>query len=270
MVKKAMVAAGFEQVPVATLSTSTSVLNDQPGFKLSKKEFLYKAVIGMMFHDALSDMFHSTVIREKHKGQAQSVVDRYLRAFMDGTIEVSIGSLLRWLRNAVTDFNAIETLPGEHPRVGIVGEIYVKYNAFSNNHAANWLMGQGLEVVMPGFFEFFEAGMVSNGHAARTHVKNRDLTWLVNTLGQKVTGALLHQFDGVMQSFARYRAHSSIQEVAGMAKDILSLNHQYGEGWLIVLKPEDWDGVKPSLVPGAQVAGPYEAKMAADGFAGCA
>jgi glycine cleavage system H protein len=44
----------------------------------------------------------------------------------------------------------------------------------------------------------------------------------------------------------------------------------YGEGWLIVLKPEEWDTVKASLVPGAQVAGPYEAKMAADGFAGCA
>jgi glycine cleavage system H protein len=44
----------------------------------------------------------------------------------------------------------------------------------------------------------------------------------------------------------------------------------YGNGWLIVLKPEAWDSVKPSLVPGAQVAGPYEAKMTADGFAGCA
>ena len=44
----------------------------------------------------------------------------------------------------------------------------------------------------------------------------------------------------------------------------------YGEGWLIVLKPEGWDSVKPALIPGAQVAGPYEAKMAADGFAGCA
>jgi len=44
----------------------------------------------------------------------------------------------------------------------------------------------------------------------------------------------------------------------------------YGEGWLIILKPEDWDTVKGSLVPGTQVAGPYEAKMAADGFAGCA
>jgi glycine cleavage system H protein len=44
----------------------------------------------------------------------------------------------------------------------------------------------------------------------------------------------------------------------------------YGNGWLIVLKPEAWDAVKPALVPGAQVAAPYEAKMTADGFAGCA
>jgi predicted CoA-substrate-specific enzyme activase len=233
MIKKALVAAGFEQVPVVTLSTSLSVLNDQPGFKLDAKEFIFKAAAGMMFHDALSDMYHSTVIREKHKGESQSVVDRYLRAYMDGTIDVTFTSLLRWLRKAVADFNAIETLPGEHPLVGIVGEIYVKYNAFSNNHAADWLMEQGLEVVMPGFFEFFEAGMVSNGHAVRTHVKNRDMTWLLYALGQKVTGALLHQFDSVMQSFVRYRPHTTIQDVAGMAESILSLNHQYGEGWLI-------------------------------------
>ena len=43
----------------------------------------------------------------------------------------------------------------------------------------------------------------------------------------------------------------------------------YGRGWLLVLKPENWADVKPTLVPGTQVAGPYEAKMTADGFAGC-
>jgi glycine cleavage system H protein len=43
----------------------------------------------------------------------------------------------------------------------------------------------------------------------------------------------------------------------------------YGEGWLIILKPEDWDNVKGGLVAGPQVAAPYEAKMTADGFAGC-
>ena len=233
MIKKALVAAGFEQVPVVTLSTSLSVLNDQPGFKFDRKEYIYKAAAGMMFHDALSNLFHSTVIREKNKGESQSVVDRYLRAYMDGTMDVTFTSLLRWLHRAVTDFNAIETVQGEHPRVGIVGEIYVKYNAFSNNHAADWLMEQGLEVVMPGFFEFFEAGMVSNGYAVRTHVKCRDLTWLLYALGQKVTGALLHQFDGVLRGFARYRPRTGIHGVAEMASGILSLNHQYGEGWLI-------------------------------------
>lgn len=43
----------------------------------------------------------------------------------------------------------------------------------------------------------------------------------------------------------------------------------YDKGWLIILKPEDWDSVKPGLTPGSDVSGPYEAKMAADGFAGC-
>ncbi len=44
----------------------------------------------------------------------------------------------------------------------------------------------------------------------------------------------------------------------------------YGRGWLLILKPENWAEVKPTLTPGSAVAGPYEAKMAADGFAGCA
>ena len=54
------------------------------------------------------------------------------------------------------------------------------------------------------------------------------------------------------------------------ANPSLANSDPYGEGWLVVLKPEDWDGVKGALIPGAQVAGPYEAKMNADGFAGCA
>lgn len=43
----------------------------------------------------------------------------------------------------------------------------------------------------------------------------------------------------------------------------------YEKGWLVILKPEDWDSVKGTLIPGANVAAPYEAKMEADGFAGC-
>jgi glycine cleavage system H protein len=57
---------------------------------------------------------------------------------------------------------------------------------------------------------------------------------------------------------------------AVVANPSLANEDPYGNGWLIVLRPLDWDTVKASLVPGAQVAGPYEAKMNADGFDGCA
>lgn len=55
-----------------------------------------------------------------------------------------------------------------------------------------------------------------------------------------------------------------------VATPTLANDDPYGAGWLVIVKPEDWAGAKATLTPGAQVAAPYEAKMAADGFAGCA
>ncbi|MGE5095619.1 MAG: glycine cleavage system protein H [Betaproteobacteria bacterium] len=64
-------------------------------------------------------------------------------------------------------------------------------------------------------------------------------------------------------------------EVVGVNEDLvgkpsLANEDPYGAGWMVILKPQDWGAVKGTLVPGNAVAGPYEAKMAADGFAGCA
>ena len=53
-------------------------------------------------------------------------------------------------------------------------------------------------------------------------------------------------------------------------KPSLANEDAYGAGWLVVIKPEDWVAAKATLVPGTAVAAPYEAKLAADGFAGCA
>jgi glycine cleavage system H protein len=55
-----------------------------------------------------------------------------------------------------------------------------------------------------------------------------------------------------------------------VAKPSLANEDPYGAGWLVILKPEDWDTVRSALTPGSQVTAKYEAKMAADGFAGCA
>ena len=55
-----------------------------------------------------------------------------------------------------------------------------------------------------------------------------------------------------------------------VGKPSLANDDPYGAGWLVIVRPQDWASAKATLVPGSAVAGPYEAKMAADGFAGCA
>ncbi|MHC1783436.1 MAG: hypothetical protein AB9891_11905 [Anaerolineaceae bacterium] len=233
MIKKALVAAGFEQVPVVTLSTSLSALNAQPGFKFNRGSYVLKAALSMLFTDALSDMHYSTIIRERCQGNTQQVTDYFLNCYMDGSIPLTKAGLLSWLRRAVKEFNAIPIYHEDHPKVGIVGEIYVKYNAFSNNHVAQWLMEQGLEVVMPSLFEFFQGGLITTAHAVQTHVKKRDTFWMLTRLGQSISNHIQGQFDEILQGFAHFRPHHAIRDVAHHAQEILSLNHQYGEGWLI-------------------------------------
>ena len=174
MIKKALIGAGFEDVPVVTLSTNLQVLNDQPGFEFDTKKYMYNAVLGMMFTDALSDMYHASAIREKEEGAAQKIATKYIDAFMSGEIPIERQSLLSALNHAVNDFNTLQVKQETYPKVGIVGEIYVKYNPFSNNFAADWLMSQGIEVVMPTFLEFFAGGIVSLHNSVKTKLKSPD------------------------------------------------------------------------------------------------
>jgi len=233
MIKKALIAAGFGDVPVVALSTSLRALNEQPGFEFNATVFMYKAIISMAFTDALSDMYYSTVIRENIKGESQRVADKYLNEFMEGGIPAEQKALLRALENAVADFNAIEVNDKQYPKTGIVGEIYVKYNAFSNNNAAQWLMDQDLEVVMPSFLEFFAGGIIHVDQKVKTNLARRDVLWLLSFLGKKILCDYLGEVHEVMKSYRRFHHHTAIEQIAKNAQEILSLNHQYGEGWLL-------------------------------------
>lgn len=70
---------------------------------------------------------------------------------------------------------------------------------------------------------------------------------------------------------AKSLAAGEIVEVndAVVSKPDIANDDPYDAGWLVILKPDDWDSVRPQLVPGTDVTAPYEAKMEADGFAGC-
>jgi predicted nucleotide-binding protein (sugar kinase/HSP70/actin superfamily) len=233
LIKKAMVAAGFENVPVVTLSTSLKSFNDQPGLKFNVREYVYKAAISMMFTDALSELYFASAIREQNPGDARRIADNYLKRYEEGSLPITRNTLFDALEMAVNDFNTIPTKDQNFPKAGIVGEIYVKYNAFSNNNVAHWLMDQDIEVVLPPMLEFFAGGLVSLDNGVRTQVKQPDLLWLLSFLGKRLINNFLGNVSEIMSRFHYHRPHHRIQDIAKRAQEIVTLNHQYGEGWLI-------------------------------------
>ena len=119
------------------------------------------------------------------------------------------------------------------PKSGIVGEIYVKYNSFSNNHVAQWLMEQGIEVVVPDFLTFFLAWFVSANVRVKENLARRDIAWLIYNLLEGRVQGVLNQAEEIMQGFKYHRPGHTIQEIAHTAEQVVSLTHSYGESWLI-------------------------------------
>jgi predicted nucleotide-binding protein (sugar kinase/HSP70/actin superfamily) len=227
-----MIAAGFQDIPIIAL-TMNKKLHPQPGNNINFLDYLPRAVMACVYADAISSMYYATAIREVSKGEARALADELLDPLAQGVIPLDQPTVLARLREAVGRFNDIATVDGQYPKVGIVGEIYVKYNEFTNHQVAQWLMDQGMEVVVPSFLTFFLAWFVSVNVRVKENLARRDVSWLIyNLLGGRIRG-VLDKVEGIMQGFKHHRPDHSIDEIAHNAEQVVSLTHQYGESWLI-------------------------------------
>jgi predicted nucleotide-binding protein (sugar kinase/HSP70/actin superfamily) len=233
LVRRALVSAGFQDIPVVTLSISAQELNEQPGFKFNTNLYIYKAIMSIVYADALSTMYHATAIRELRRGEALEVANRYLAALGSGALRLTRASILETLARAVGDFNRIKTKDRHYPTVGLVGEIFVKYNSFSNHRVVQWLMDREIEVIVPPMIEFFASWIVNAHVGVRSYLKRPDLSWLLSFAIDKHMQAFLNDTEHVMAEFRYHRPHHTIQDIAREAQDVLSLTNQFGESWLI-------------------------------------
>ncbi len=230
--KRALISAGYEKVPIIALTTNKK-LHEQPGFDLNIRQYIYKAVVTAVYADAIADMYYATACREVQKGEALALANKFHEPLYDNTLELTQENILQELEKIVAAFNAIESVDRAMPKIGIVGEIYVKYNDFSNNHVVQWLIDQGNEVVVPSLLEFFLGWFVTAGVQLETNIKRPNFLWLLARILEPYTDSFLKKAHAVLHDFHYYRPHHSIREIAENAAKVVSLNHQYGEGWLI-------------------------------------
>ncbi|MGW8250678.1 MAG: acyl-CoA dehydratase activase-related protein, partial [Anaerolineales bacterium] len=233
LLKKSLVAAGYEDIPVVTLSTRLKSFNPQPEFKFNIVEYLYKALLGMVYSDGISALYHASIVRERHRGDADSLADKYMLPFENGSMPLTRSVVIETLRQAVSEFNSLSMDKERRPKVGIVGEIYVKYNTFVNNNLVQWLIDQQVEVILPPLLSFFTGSFIGLKAGVQARIRHPDLLYYIAALGKKLVRSVISEADAVSSEFRFYHPRKDDDETARTAQSIVQLTHQYGEGWLL-------------------------------------
>ncbi|MBP1751850.1 MAG: CoA activase [Geobacteraceae bacterium] len=231
LVRKGLADFGLDNVQVIPIFADG--IDQEVGFAVDANELVKQFALGVIFADPLTQMFLSSMAREKTPGTARKLHGEYLSAMETGIENGDYQYLLNLLRNAVADFNQMETHGKPVPRIGIVGEIFVKYNFFSNGDIIDWLSGQGIEVILPSLQSFFAQRFINETYDQKAFFKRSFADRMKNLLLEIYMEFRLGQINRIMQEFRFYRKPHNLRELSEITGDVVSLANQFGEGWLL-------------------------------------
>lgn len=233
LIKKALVSAGFEDIPVAVIPTGHYKISSTPALSIDVDLLLRNGFIYFLYTDSLVQMYNATVFREKISGSSLSVMRRYLSREVLGFKKVEIGAVLDMLKAAIREFNHIEIHEGLFPKIGLVGEIYVKYNPCANHYLLDWLRNQGVEVIVPPIIDFFLHPFVDHKTNVRALLKRPEGVRIKSFIQEKTTFYAIRQFNRTLRDFRFFRPFHNIKETAKKGSVLVNLVQQFGEGWLL-------------------------------------
>ncbi len=231
LIRKALKAAGLAHIPVIALSFK-DLGEVNPGFKITPA-MLYQAVFALQYGDLLMMCLYRTRPYEVEPGSANRLFDHWMGVVREQLARgCKMSEFKRTVNQIVDDF---DTLPlqgeGTKPRVGVVGEILVKFHPTANNQIVEQIEAEGCEAVVPGLIEFFLFGIAGGifqrqiGKSAKGALGARAGLRAVKELRRPVMAALKRS--------QRFHPPADIYELADYASEILSLCNSMGEGWLL-------------------------------------
>ncbi len=235
LIKNAMVQAGYADVPLLSMATGEGVENDQPGFRIEWRKLTRIAVHTMAYADALNKLYHSAAVRRREAAVTSAVHLReaYIRQGSDAIRANRPSQLLGLIEQASSDFASIIDPDKQVPVIGLVGEIYVKYNSFSHKNVVNWLLQEGVEVVPPSIMDFFSTSFVSRHANRELHIKQETIPVWLTDLFYRYIRRVTKQYDRACKVYPFYRPSSDIFEIAQLSKRVISTAADFGEGWML-------------------------------------
>ena len=230
-IRRALKKAGMGHIPV--ISINLSGLEENPGFKLSPAlvlRGLYAAVFG--------DIFMKCVYRMRPYEAVPGTTDQVHRKWTEVVKKfVSEGypsrrKFKKLCNEIIHDFDTIETLDIKKPRVGIVGEILVKFLPAANNHLAELLESEGAEAVVPDLLDFL-LYCFYNQNFKVSHLGMKKSKATVGNLGIKALEWFRSPASKAFEQSKHFDPPAHIEDLGKMASEIVSLGNQTGEGWFL-------------------------------------
>ena len=232
ILRKALKKAGFDKVPVISLNLSG--LEKNSGFKLTLP-MLRRLIASLVYGDLLMLLKNQTQPYEIVDGQTNSKVlswTQRISELLNKGKGCSIKQLKSNLAEIVKDFEAIPQKKEDKVKVGIVGEIYVKYAKLGNNDLESFLLSQDCEISVPGIMSFalfkvdnrLEDIKLYGGSSIKYHIINKLMKYLL-----KMEDVLV---DSVKASL-KFKAPAKYYYIKDLVKDVIGYGNKMGEGWLL-------------------------------------
>ncbi|HBI03466.1 MAG TPA: 2-hydroxyglutaryl-CoA dehydratase, partial [Paenibacillaceae bacterium] len=228
--RKALKDAGFENIPVISLNPNGMEKN--PGFKMTFGLFT-RAIIALIYGDLLMNVLYRVRPYEKIKGSANELYQKWVEICIKSLTSTSgKKDFKKNCREIVKEFDELEITNEIKPKVGLVGEILVKFHPLANNNVVNIVEAEGAEAVMPGLVDFLLYCAFDSNFNYNYLSGSKKLQVLGQTLIKLIEYYRSTYKEAIMNS-NRFYAPKSIKDIAGGASSVVSLGHQTGEGWFL-------------------------------------
>ena len=229
LLRKALKDLKMEQVPV--VSVNIAGLEKNPGFRLTMP-MIKRVLMAMIYGDVLMRVLYATRPYEAVKGSANELFEKWSHKAKLNIEKGSFGKFKKYIRQIVRDFDSLPLLDIRKPKVGVVGEILVKYHPTANNDIVGIIEEEGGEAVVLDLLDFFLYGMYSKEFNFRK-LSGKYKTMLGNAMAIHLVERFRKPAREALHQSKRFEPPLFIREMAEKAGRILSLGNQCGEGWLL-------------------------------------
>ncbi|MCL2592565.1 MAG: 2-hydroxyacyl-CoA dehydratase, partial [Defluviitaleaceae bacterium] len=228
-IRRALEKANLGHVPVVSLNASG--LEKNPGLSFTPK-FLSRLMQALVYGDLFMRVLYKVRPYEKVVGSANALYEKWNNICKESVKTATFKEFRKNIEGIVKEFDELEILDIPKPKVGVVGEILVKYHPTANNDIVTLIEQEGAEAVVPDLIDFLTYSLYNANYKERYLGKSKKSRISAN-IAIRVIEAYRKHLKKTLEKSSRFTPPVEIDKLAKLAEPIVSIGNQTGEGWFL-------------------------------------